>query len=370
MKGRRMKGNRFPLLMIFLLMMGFSILPCMSDKEVYQSASGEKRLPEWRVIAKARERYGPYIRWKESLIKSLVSGSRVINTGKGPVEYAIHGNTGPYLLIMHGAPGGYDQAAALFSDMFARGFRILSWSRPGYIRTPLNDGKTYDEQADAALALLDALGIERVAVLGYSAGGPPAVYFASRYPERTWGLILECAVTRKWALSSENIEERIYFGYLMYNDPFLWASDIAGSHTPRLIGMSTVEMESSLDRKETAKLMDHILSDPRRVDVLTGLMKSMSPAELRKTGMENDVNQLGKIRDLPLKHIHAPTLIIHGTRDADVPVSDAEFAAAEIPGARLYLVPGGFHVMALADSAEAITEERLNFLEAHAPQNH
>jgi pimeloyl-ACP methyl ester carboxylesterase len=341
---------------------------CITEKELYQSASGEKELPKWRLLARAREAYGPYILWKEDLIRELYAASQVIDTKMGPIEYSINGNTGPFLMVMHGGPGGYDQTAALFSDMFDTGFRIISWSRPGYIRTPLSVAKTFEDQAKAAAALLDALQIKQVAVLGYSAGGPPAIYFSAKYPERTWALILECAVTRKWVISSDNLEENLYFGYLMYQDPFLWTSDVVGSHAPRMIGMSTIEMESSLSKQETEKLMDHIMSDPKRVKVLTGLMKSMSPGDLRKSGMENDIEQLKNVKDLPLKDIQAPTLVFHGTDDADVSLDDAKFAAHTILDVELYLVPGGFHVMALTDAIDDITQKRVGFLQKHSPK--
>ncbi|HVN72393.1 MAG TPA: alpha/beta hydrolase [Desulfomonilia bacterium] len=356
-----------PLLIVLFSML--LLLPsCITDKELYQSAADGKELPGWRILSKAREKFGPYVQWKESLIRELIDGSRIMHTRVGPVEYAINGESGPYLMVMHGGPGGYDQTAALFGDMLGKGFRILSWSRPGYLRTPIEDGKTFEEQADVAAALMDGLGVEKAAVLGYSAGGPVAVYFAAKYPEHVWSLILECAVTQHWDISPENIQEKIYFGYLMYNDPFLWASDVVGRISPRLIGMSTIEMESSLDKDTAKKLMDDIMKDPRRVKVLTGMMKSMSPSDLRRDGMENDVKQLKKVKDLPLKKIKAPTLIIHGTDDADVPVADAALAANTIPHAELYLVHGGFHVMALTDKIDEITNKRIMFLKEHAPQ--
>jgi pimeloyl-ACP methyl ester carboxylesterase len=340
---------------------------CITEKDIYKSASGEKEIAKWRLLARAREQFDPYIKWKKDLIKELYAGSNLVDTKKGPIEYAINGDSGPYLIVMHGEPGGYDQTAALFSDMFGKGFRIISWSRPGYVRTPLEVAKTIGEQADAAGALLDALNIDRVAVLGYSAGGPPAITFSSRYPERTWALILECAVTRKWVDSSDNLQRELYFGYLMYQDPFLWSSDVVGTYAPRMIGMSTIEMESSLDKQETKKLMDNIMNDPKRVKVLTGMMKSMSPSGLRQAGVENDIEQLKQVKDLPLKDINAPTLIIHGTNDADVSVEDAKYAAKTIPHVELYLVPGGFHIMALTDSIDRITQKRVNFLQEHAP---
>ena len=340
---------------------------CITQQEIYDSAAREKELPKWRVFARSRENYGPYIKWKESLIKELVAGSLIVYTRFGPVEYTIDGDSGEYVMVMHGGPGGYDQTAAMFSDMFGKGFRIISWSRPGYLRTPLQDGRTFEEQADIAAALMDNLGIDRVALLGYSAGGPPAIYFTVKYPKRVWALILECAVTRKWEISSDNLEEKLYLGYLVYDDAFLWTADAAGQIAPRLIGMSTIEMESSLNRDAQKKLLDNIMKDGRRVGVLKNMMKSMSPGELRENGMRNDVVQLEKVKDLPLKNIQAPTLIIHGTHDADVPVEDAHLAAREIPGSELYLVQGGFHVMALADSIDEITGKRVAFLKEYAP---
>ena len=362
-----MKKNNFVFGLIFLFGLIVLFASCITEKEIYQSASGEKELPDWRLLAKARESYGPYIKWKEALIRRLYTGSRMADTKKGRIEYAIYGDSGPYLLIMHGGPGGYDQAAALFGDMIGKGFRILTWSRPGYVRTPLEAGETYPEQADAAAALMDALGINRVAVLGYSAGGPPAEYFANRYPGRIWALILECAVTQTYLINPENFREKIFFGYLMYDDPFLWTSDITAQYAPRAIGMSTIGMESSLDKKARQRLMDHIMRDERRMQVLKDMIKAMSPGELRKKGMNNDLAQLAGIKSLPLKTIQTPTFIIHGSDDADVPLSQAKFAAGEISGSRLYVVPGGFHVMALTDTIDEITNRRLSFLKEHAP---
>ena len=49
--------------------------------------------------------------------------------------------------------------------------------------------------AESFVALLDALDIDKVVVLCGSGGGPPAIQFAARHPQRTIALLLECAVT-------------------------------------------------------------------------------------------------------------------------------------------------------------------------------
>ena len=108
------------------------------------------------------------------------------------------------------------------------------------------------------------------------------------------------------------------------------------------------------------------MHDERKERLLMDLIRSMSPTELRKKGMKNDLKQLARISDLPLDKIRTPTLIIHGTDDFDVPVEHAQTAARSIPSAELYLVPGGFHILALSDAANEVTQKRLEFLEKYA----
>jgi pimeloyl-ACP methyl ester carboxylesterase len=319
------------------------------------------------ILRRAREKYGPYIRWKRNLVAELKTGSTVIETDKGPIEYTIHGSSGPYVAVMHGAPGGYDQTEALFSDLFGKGYRILSWSRPGYIRTPLSVGMTFAEQADAFTSLLDALGIDRVAIIAYSAGGPPAIQFTALDPERVWALILESAVSRKYEMNHDNIGENIFFGHLMFNGPTLWLADVIAHHAPMLVGWATAEMESSLDEDEVMNLMRAIMKDEQRIKILMDLIRSMSPPRLRAKGLKNDMRQLKMVENLPFEQVTAPALIIHGTDDFDVPIDHAQNAAGSIRDAEIHIVQGGFHILALSDAAGEMNEKKMTFLKRHAP---
>jgi hypothetical protein len=122
-----------------------------------------------------------FTRWKRETIARLQTGSQVAQTPRGPIEYATQGE-GPAILIIHGTLGGYDQGMAFVSQN--PGFKSIAVSRPGYLRTPLQTGRTPAEQADAFAALLDVLNIPRVAAVAISGGGPSALQFALRYPER------------------------------------------------------------------------------------------------------------------------------------------------------------------------------------------
>ena len=99
-----------------------------------------------------------YRRWKRILLSKLETGSEIANTSAGEIEYVLKGE-GPVVLFLHGGPGGYDQGLLESKTFNDGGFSVLSISRPGYLRTPLITGVTFEEQADAIEALLESLGI-------------------------------------------------------------------------------------------------------------------------------------------------------------------------------------------------------------------
>src|ERR1700747_837397 len=102
----------------------------------------------------------------------IASGSQIANTPCGPIEYAVRGS-GPPVLLIHGAGGGFDQGLELARPLGDNGFRVIAMSRFGYLRTPLPKDASPEAQADAHACLLNALNLDRVAVVGGSAGAPP-----------------------------------------------------------------------------------------------------------------------------------------------------------------------------------------------------
>ena len=125
-------------------------------------------------------------------IQQLEEGSRVIETRRGPMEVAVMGE-GPPVLVIHGGAGGYDQG--LLETRVLDNFKFIAVSRPGYLRTPIETGRTPLEQADAFASLLDAMGIRQAAVIGTSMGGLVAIHFALHYPDRCRALVLVSSVT-------------------------------------------------------------------------------------------------------------------------------------------------------------------------------
>lgn len=125
-----------------------------------------------------------------SVARALVrQGAQIVSTTSGPIEYAERGAGIPVLSI-HGAGGGYDQGLANVADLFGDGFRVIAPSRFGYLGTPVPSDTSSGCQADAHVALLTELKLDKAIVVGISAGARSAVQLAIRHPKRITALIL------------------------------------------------------------------------------------------------------------------------------------------------------------------------------------
>lgn len=102
-----------------------------------------------------------YASWRGRRIEELERASEVVETARGPVELARRGQA-PFVLLFHGGPGGHDQGFA--ADALLRaGFGVLAPSRPGYLRTPLESGRTTGLENDLLqLAAIGRLPFEEV----------------------------------------------------------------------------------------------------------------------------------------------------------------------------------------------------------------
>jgi pimeloyl-ACP methyl ester carboxylesterase len=89
----------------------------------------------------------------------------------------------------------------------------------------------------------------------------------------------------------------------------------------------------------------------------------MTPYRLRKPGTENDIAQFRQIKHLPVDRVRCPTLIIHGTHDADVKFYDGVYAHEHIFGAERHWIEEGSHLgFWLSPNAPAAQKAALEFL--------
>jgi pimeloyl-ACP methyl ester carboxylesterase len=293
--------------------------------------------------------------WLRSLRRALNAHSHVAQTPYGPIEYADEGK-GPAILITHGILGGWDQGMLVthLADPDQRPFRIISVSRWGYLRTPIPRDpalRTHEAQADAYAALLDTLGIDRVAMVGVSGGGPSAIQFALRHPDRCWALVSIAGVTRP-IVTNFTLTERVLLP-VVNNDFGLWLLRTFGEQ--RIMSLYGA----------TPEVLAQYAGQPEKLAVLKAVYFP-HPLQKRRAGFALDMAGFPLIPAYPLERIGVPTLAVHGTSDGTVPIAHSQYLAESVPGARLLSIEGAGH-LAIATHRETAVKGVLDFLQEHAP---
>jgi pimeloyl-ACP methyl ester carboxylesterase len=289
--------------------------------------------------------YVVYRRDIDRSFERIATGSQIVQTPCGPIEYTSAGEGEP-LLAVHGAGGGFDQVG---TDLVAAGFRMIAMSRFGYLRTPLPADASAVAQADAHACLLDALGIHRAAIFGVSAGAPSSMQFAVRHPERCAALVLlvpAAYVPRAGGAPSLKTPAWtvLLFDTALRSDFLFWAAIKLARET--MIGSilatppELVEKADADERARVARMLDHIL-----------------PVSPRRAGLVNDAAVVSALPRYELERIQAPTLVISVADDRYGTYEPARYTAEHIPRARFvgYATGGhlwvGHHKEALAEIA-------------------
>lgn len=114
------------------------------------------------------------------------------DTPLGQLHHVEQGE-GPVLLLLHQTPRSADEFRELL-PLLSRGFRTIAMDMLGFGMSPsVPAPQTIEGMADGAVALLDALGIEKAAVLGHHTGAAVALELAARAPARVPALVLSSA---------------------------------------------------------------------------------------------------------------------------------------------------------------------------------
>ena len=293
--------------------------------------------------------------------KRVATGSAILETEVGPIEYAEAGE-GPPILVIHGAGGGFDQGLDLAQDLVQRGFHVIAISRFGYLRTPLPLEASAVAQADAHAAVLDALDIPRCAVLAASAGGPSAMLLALRHPDRVTSLVLmvpavyaprpgDQADGRSGGRTGDQQRMSSLGSLLMdltlKSDFLFWlAMRVAPRAMTRMILGTPPELLDDADPAERARVqvvLDHIL-----------------PVSLRRLGLINEAAVIPNLPRFDLEHLETPTLIISARDCLYQTFACSQYSAEHMPNARFIGYEAGGHL--LVGHQQETTDAVVDFL--------
>jgi pimeloyl-ACP methyl ester carboxylesterase len=281
--------------------------------------------------------------------RSAVAGrSELVETAVGPIEYAESGSGLPVLTI-HGAGGGFDQGLDNAIRMLGAGYRLIAPSRFGYLRTPVPADASPAAQAAAHLALLDRLGVEKALVLGVSAGTRSALELALGHPDRISALILVVPAT--YAPESVSLTARreadfpIVLWLVNAGADFAWwaLEHISPDTLIRFIGVPP-EVVRVADPEDRAEVM--------------AMVHGIQPLSARFAGI--NIDSRPDLGERPLEQMTVPTLLITARDDLFNTFPAAEYAARQIPNARLVVYDTGGHL--LVGHGEEVRREIATFL--------
>ena len=270
--------------------------------------------------------------------------TRYARSGDVSIAYQVTGD-GPFDLV-HAPPfTSHVELAWRIPDTAAFIRRLSSFSRT--IRfdkrgTGMSDRvsgtPTLETRMDDVRAVMDNVGSERAALLGFSEGGPMCILFAATYPDRVWALVLFGSYPRVlWAPD---------YPWGVPEDQWSWSEEDSRS-------WGTLEQS-----KQLADGLAPSASEESREALATLIRQSVSPgaaAALRRMNGQIDVRPV-------LSAIRVPTLVINRTGDSPGIVGGSRYLAEHIPGARHVEVPGVDHSISAGDS-ESILEEIEGFLQ-------
>jgi class 3 adenylate cyclase len=196
---------------------------------------------------------------------------------------------------------------------------------------------TLETRMDDVRAVMDAVGSGRAAFYGLSEGAALSILFAATYPERTAALVVRSAFPRRmwapdypWGRTEEEYEREVERDLRVFG--------------PRQQARDAVRVLGRFNDAEVETFLQEL-----RFGASPGALEA-----LHRMNKEIDVRHV-------LPAVRVPTLILHGSDDAIVPIDVARYMASRIPTARVVEISGVGH-LAFGNPAMLVGAEIERFL--------
>lgn len=192
--------------------------------------------------------------------------------------------------------------------------------------------------------VIDAAGLDRFALLGFSQGCPLSIAYAARHPERVTCIALTAAYAKGWRMRLSPSEQKREAAFLDIVESS-W-----GDTNPVARQMFTTTLAPNASREE--------------MDTFNAFLAKAASAD----NVVRNLNAMSRI-DISglLKDVSSPTRLFHFTNDTmNASISEARFMASEIPDADLISIEGDSHLILENDPAWPQYIDELNsFLAMH-----
>lgn len=274
-----------------------------------------------------------------SYIKSIDSTGKDVN-----IYYEDQGSGIPVVLI-HGWPLDHQMWEYQVTALAAAGFRCISYDRRGFGKSDKPwEGYDYNTLADDLKALMDQLELQDAVLVGFSMGGGEIVKYFSRH-------------------GGKGVSKVALIGSIV---PFMLKTDDNEDGVPQEVFDGMVE---KINEDRAAFLGDFskqfygvgMLSHPISEQAMTYDLTVAMQASLKATlDCANSFSSTDLRKETP--SINVPTLIIHGDKDATVPIKTSSDHAAKLISGYQYIVYEGEPHGLFFTSKDRLNQHLIEFL--------
>jgi pimeloyl-ACP methyl ester carboxylesterase len=268
--------------------------------------------------------------------------TRYVDSGGVNIAYQVVGEGPMDLVFVPGFISHLDlqwdepRIARFFTKLASFSRLILFDKRGTGLSDPVAAPPALEDRMEDVHAVMDAAGSERAALMGLSEGGPMSILFAATYPARVTALVL-CGTYATGSMNPKlNPAGEAWVSVVPKIQDLVehWGEGVTLSlFAPSADTMRDRLARGLFERSAASPLMARLLMEANLTDT--------------------DVSPL-------LASIRVPTLVLH--REAElVPLACGQHLAANIPGAKLVVLPGADHIPFYGDG-EGYAEEVEEFL--------
>lgn len=277
---------------------------------------------------------------------------REVTTTSGVLRYHEAGD-GPPLLLLHGSGPGVTGWRNFRGNLgfFARHFRCLVLEFPGFGVSDDFGGHPMVDAQRATVEFTDALGLDRVSIIGNSMGGGVGIHFAINHPQRLDRLVTIGGVGTN--IFSPGPSEGIRLLQEFTEDPTRqrlidWLNSMV--YDPALVTEQLIEERWALATDPET------LASARRMYGKAAFAQMMS---------------MMKAADVPMPwaqmhKVQAPTLLTWGRDDRVSPLDMALLPMRTIPNAEFHVFPNCGHWV-MIEAKQAFERTVLAFLTGGRP---
>lgn len=268
------------------------------------------------------------------------------------LAYTEHGDlSGQPVFMIHGNPSSRLMRHPDESIVENLGARIITPDRPGYGLSDFQPNRTLLDFPDDIAQLADALGIEKFAIFGVSAGGPYAAACAYKLADRITQAALVSGVS---TLDRPNA----------YDDMSeAWQTAFKTGNWPEWLLRQVLKLRVRAERRDPEKAIDDMaalmsLADAKlmlRPEFHAGIRRRVYEATRNGTrGWAREIKVLVAPWGFDPAEITVPVHLWYWEDDPAVPQQMGRYFESKIPNTIPHFLPGGGHLFFLVHWGEII----------------